>query len=80
MRKKQIRRSHIENGNKEPVEKCDGDANIGRSPPRGDKRGAIVGDLTPVEGENAHRQTMADPKELVNLDIVWGYPANPRKA
>jgi len=71
--------SHIENGNEEPVEKRDGDANIGRSPPRDGKRGVREGDLTPVEGENTHAQTMADPKELVDLGIVWSYPANPRK-
>ena len=23
---------------------------------------------------------MADPEELVDLDIVWSYPASPRKA
>jgi len=70
---------HIENGKEEPVEKCDGDANIGHGPPRDSQRGAIEGDLTPVEGENTHGQTMGDPKELVDLGIVWSYPANPRK-
>jgi hypothetical protein len=74
------RRSHIENGNEEPVEKCDGDAKVGRSPPRSENRGEDEGDLTPVEGENTHGQTMADPKELVDLGVVWSYPANPRKA
>ena len=72
--------SHIENGSEEPVEKCDGAANIGRSPPRDRKRGAVERDLAPVEGENAHGKTMCDAKELVDLDIVWSYPANPRKA
>lgn len=61
-RKKETRWSHIENGNEEPVEKCDGDANVGRSPPRGGKRGAVVRDLTPVEGENTHGKTMGNPK------------------
>jgi hypothetical protein len=72
--------SHIENGNKEPIEKCDGDANIGRNPPRGGKRGGFVRDLTPVEGENTHGKAMGSPKELVYLGIVRSYPANPRKA
>jgi hypothetical protein len=72
--------SHIENGNEEPVEKCDGDANIGRSPPRDGKWGAVVRDLAPVEGENTHGKTMGNPKELVDLGIVWSYPAKPRKA
>ena len=72
--------SHVENGNKEPVEKCDSEARVGCSPPRGYQRGAGVGDLTPVEGENTHGQTMGDPKELVDLGIVWSHPAKPRKA
>jgi hypothetical protein len=77
---RKTRRSHIENGNEEPVEECDGDANIGRSPPRDGKRGAVVRDLAPVEGENTHGKTMCNPEELVDLGIVWGHPANPRKA
>ena len=72
--------SHIEDGNEEPIEKCDGDAGIGRGPPRGAKGGAEERDLTPVEGENTHGQTMANPKELVDRGIVWSYPANPGKA
>ena len=71
---------YVENGNEDPVEKRNTKARIGRSPPRDGKRGAGEGDLTPVESENSHGQTMADPKELVDLDIVWSYPANPRKA
>ena len=71
--------SYIENGNEEPVEKCDSEACVGRSPPRGVKRVAGEGDLTPVEGEHTHGQTMADAKELVDLGIVWSYPASPRK-
>jgi hypothetical protein len=71
--------SYIENGNEEPVEKYDGNADIGRSPPRNGKRGAVVRDLAPVEGENTHGESMCGPKELVDLGIVWSYPANPRK-
>jgi hypothetical protein len=78
-KRSKTRWSHIENGNEEPVEKCDGDANIGRNPPRDVKSGADEGNLTPVEGESTHSQTMGDPKELVDLGIVWSYPANPRK-
>ncbi len=73
-------RSYVENGNDEPVKKCDSEPPVGRSPPRDDKRGAGECYLTPVEGENTHGQTVADPKELVDLGIVWSYPANPRKA
>jgi hypothetical protein len=36
--------------------------------------------LTPVEGENTHGEAMFNPEELVDLRIVWSYPANPRKA
>jgi hypothetical protein len=71
--------SYIENWNEEPVEKCDNDARVGRNPPRGGERVAGEGDLTPVEGEYTHGQTMAHPEELVDLDIVWSYPASPRK-
>ena len=72
--------SHIENGNEEPVEEYDTEAPIGRNPPGGVKRVTGEGELTPVEGGNTHGQPMADPKELVDLGIVWSYPANPRKA
>ena len=72
--------SHVENGNEEPVEKRNTDAHVGRSPPRSSQRGVGEGDLTPIEGEDTHGQTMTDPKELVDLGIVWSYPANPRKA
>ena len=72
--------SHVENGNEEPVEKYDNEARVGRSPPRHYQRGAVEGNLTPVEGEDTHGQTMANPKELVDLGIVRRYPANPRKA
>ena len=72
--------SHVENGNEEPVEKCDSEACVGCSPPRDEKGSAVVGYLTPVEGENTHGQTMVDPEELVDLGIVWSDPTNPRKA
>ena len=75
--RKKTRLSYIENGNEEPVEKYNGGANIGRSPKRDGKRGAGIGDLTPVEGENSHGKTMDNPKELVDFDIVWSHPANP---
>jgi hypothetical protein len=78
--RRKTRWSHIENGNEEPVEKCDGDAKISRSPPRDGKRGVVVSDLAPVEGKNTHGKTMGNPKELVDLGIVWSDPANPRKA
>jgi hypothetical protein len=70
--------SYVENRNEEPVEKCDGEANVGHSPPRDGKRGAVEGyDLTPVEGEHTHCQTMADTEELVDFGVVWSYPTNP---
>ena len=72
--------SHVKNGDEEPVEKCDTEALVGCSPPGVYQWGSDVGDLTPVEGENSHGQTVADPKKLVDLGIVWSYPANPRKA
>ena len=80
MQKAKAIMSYIENGSKEPVEKHDGDPRVCRSPPRCGKRGANEGDLTPVEGEHTHAQTVPDPKELVDLGVVRGYPASPRKA
>jgi hypothetical protein len=79
MRKAEATPSHVENGNEKPVEKCDSEAHVCRSPPRCGKRGANEGDLTPVEGDHTHGQTMPDPKELVDLGIIWSYPASPRK-
>ena len=72
--------TYVENWDEEPVEKCDAEARVGRSPPRSGKRGAGEGDLTPVKSENTHGQTMVDSKELVDLGIVRSHPANPRKA
>ena len=78
---KEGRWSYVENREEDPVEKNNGDFNVGHSPPRGGKSGAPEGsDLTPVKGENAHGQTMGDAKQLVNLGIVGSYPANPREA
>jgi hypothetical protein len=79
MRKAKEIPSYIENWNEEPEEKYDSEPRVGRNPPRGEKRVAGEGDLTPVEGEHTHGQTMAYPEELVDLDIVWSYPASPRK-
>ena len=73
--------SYVEYREEDPVEKHDGDSNVGLSPPRGGKRGALEGnDLAPVKGENTHGQTMGNAKQLVNLGIVGSYPANPREA
>ena len=72
--------SYVENGNEEPVEKCDTETHVGCRPPRVGKRGASEGDLTPVEGENTHGKAMCNPEELVDLGIVRSYPANPGKA
>jgi hypothetical protein len=77
---RQAMSSYVENGDNEPVEKCGSETHVGRSPPRGSKRDVGVGDLTPVEGENTHGQTMPDTKEMVDLGVVWSHPANPRKA
>ena len=54
--------SHIKNRNDEPVEKEDGKTNVCRSPPRGGKRRANVGYLTPVKGEDAHGHAVSDAK------------------
>jgi hypothetical protein len=74
------RTAHVKNGCDEPVEKDDGEANVGRSPPWNRKRRAIVGDLTPVKGEDTHGQAVGDAKQLIDLDIVGSHPADPREA
>ena len=70
--------TNIEDRDKEPVEEDDGDANIGSGPPWVNKRGASKGgNHTPVESYEAHAQAVSDSKDLVDLDIVGGDPANP---
>jgi hypothetical protein len=54
--------AHIKNGRNKPVEKDDADANVGPSPPWKRKRRAVVGDLTPVKGEDTHGQAVGDAK------------------
>jgi hypothetical protein len=71
--------SHVENGDNEPVENDDGDADVGCGPPRDGKGRSDVGDLTPIEGEEAHRHSMVYAKQLVYRRVVGGYPTNPRE-
>jgi hypothetical protein len=79
-RKRGRGKTHVKNGCDEPVEKDNGQTNVGRSPPRDGKRRAIVGDLTPVEGEDAHGQAVGDTEQLVDLCIVGSHPAYPGEA
>ena len=74
------RTTHVKNGGDEPVEKDNGETNVGCSPPRDGKRRAIVGDLTPVKCEDTHRQTVGDTKQLVDFSIVGSKPADPGEA
>src|SRR6266850_8225861 len=74
------RRPHVKNDSDEPVEKNDCEANVSCYPPRGGKRRYKVGDLAPVKGEDTHGHTMHNPKQLVDLNIVVSYPADPGEA
>ena len=71
-------RTNIEDRNEEPVEEHNSNTNVGSGPPWDNKRGAIKGsNYTPVEGYEAHTQTVSDTENLVDLDIVRGDPADP---
>ena len=71
-------RTNIEDRDEEPVEEHDGDANVGSGPPWENKWGfSKAGNYTPVESYEAHTQAVSDSKDLVDLDIVGGDPANP---
>jgi hypothetical protein len=74
------RRPHVKNDGYEPVEKNDCEANVGCDPPRGGKRRYKIGDLAPVESEDTHGHAVRNPKQLVNLNIVGSYPADPGEA
>ena len=71
--------SHVENGDKEPVEKHDSDTDVGCDPPRDGKGRSDVGDLTPIEGEETHGHAMGHAKQLVDSRIIGCYPAHPRE-
>ena len=76
----QARKTHVKNGSEEPVEKDNGDSNVGCSPPRDGKRRASVGYLTPVKGEDTHSHPVSDAEQMVDFDIVWSHPADPGEA
>jgi len=73
------RKAHVKNGSEEPVEKDNGESNVGCSPPRDGKRRASVGNLTPVKGEDTHGHAVIDAEQLVDFDVVGSYPADPGK-
>jgi hypothetical protein len=71
-------RTDIEDWDEEPADEHDSDASIGSGPPRDNKWGTKKGDdYTPVEGYQTHTQAVSDTKNLVDLDIVGGDPADP---
>jgi hypothetical protein len=60
---RRIKMAYIENGEKKPVEKNDGEPSIGSGPPWTDEGRAIEGSyLTPVESYETHTQAMSDAK------------------
>jgi hypothetical protein len=70
-------RANIEYRDEKPVEENDGEANVGSCPPWTEKRGAVVGDLTPVEGYETHIEAMSNTEQLIDLDIIRSDPADP---
>jgi hypothetical protein len=83
MRKREwdkTRTPDVKNDGDEPVENNNGKTSVGCSPPRRGKRRAVIGDLTPVESENAHAHAVVCAEQLVDLDIVGNYPADPGEA
>ena len=78
--KKGCNGTHVENGDEEPVEEDDSGTDVSSSPPRDRKRRIVVGNLTPVKGDNTHRQTVDNTEQLVDLGIIRRYPADPREA
>ena len=73
-------RTHVKNRDEEPVEEDDGDADVSSRPPWDGKRRTVVGDLTPVQGDDTHRQAMDNTKHLVDLGVVGRDPTGPREA
>ena len=78
--KKKHNETHVENGDEEPVEEDDGATDVSSRPPRDRKRRTVVGNLTPVEGDDAHRQTVDNTEQLVDLGVIRRYPADPGEA
>ena len=72
--------THVKNGGEEPVEEDNGETDVGCGPPRDGKRRAVVCDLAPVKGENAHRQAVSDAEQLVDFGVVGSHPAHPGEA
>ena len=72
--------THVKNGDEEPVEKDDSGTDVSSRPPRDRKRRTVEGDLTPVKGEDAHGQAVANAEQLVDFAVVRRDPANPREA
>ena len=69
----------IKDGNQDPVEENKSSEDVDLGPPWNHKRTSNPCDLRPVERHNTHSQTSSYSKELIDGDILWGNPANPRK-
>ena len=71
--------THVNNGSDDPVENDNGETHVSCCPPREEKR-SVEGNLTPVECENTHGQSVCDAEQLIDHTIVGSYPADPGKA
>ena len=73
-------KTNVENREENPVEENDGEASVCSRPPWKEEWRANEGsNLTPVEGHDTHAEAMNNTEQLVDLDIVWSDPADPRK-
>ena len=69
----------IKDGNHDPVKDNKSSEHVNLCPPWDHKGAPNPRNLRPVECYGAHSQTSRHSEELIDGDILWGDPANPRK-
>jgi len=69
----------VEQWREEPEEEHESSSDVCLSPPRTGKGTANVGDLSPVECNQAHAQSMLITEQLVDDDVFRRNPADPGK-
>jgi len=69
----------IKDGNHDPIEENESSEDVNLRPPWDHEGASNPCDLRPVERHDTHSQTSSNPKELINSDVLWDNPANPRK-
>lgn len=69
----------VEYRREEPEKEHEARRDVCFSPPGRGERRTDVRDLKPVEGDERHTKATGVTEELVNLDVVWHNPADPRE-